>query len=92
MNQSNDKPLWSPSPERAAATNMAAFMQQAGFDNFDALWQWSADQPAAFWPKIWDFCGVVGVRGDAVLLNGDRMPGASWFPARIWIRRRPIWR
>ena len=80
MNQSSDNPLWCPSPERAAATNMAAFMQQAGFDSFDALWQWSADQPEAFWPQVWDFCGAVGQRGDTVLLNGKRMPGASWFP------------
>ncbi|MFC5303056.1 acetoacetate--CoA ligase [Azospira restricta] len=74
------QPLWTPSPERAAASGMAAFMRHAGFDNYDALWQWSVDAPEAFWPMIWDYCGAVGERGGKVLVNGDRMPGAAWFP------------
>ena len=80
MNQNNDQFLWAPSPEQVAATNMAAFMSRAGFSDYDALWQWSADQPEAFWPLVWDFCGVVGERGETVLRHGDRMPGAEWFP------------
>ncbi len=80
MNQNNDQPLWAPSPEQVAATNMAAFMKQAGFADYDALWQWSADKPEEFWPLIWDFCGAVGERGETVLRDGDRMPGAEWFP------------
>jgi acetoacetyl-CoA synthetase len=80
VNQNNDQPLWAPSPEQVAATNMAAFMKQAGFADYDALWQWSADKPEEFWPLIWDFCGAVGERGETVLRDGDRMPGAEWFP------------
>ena len=76
----NDSLLWTPSPEKIAATNMAAFMRRAGFDSYEALWQWSIDQPKAFWPLIWDFCAAVGERGDTVLEHGDRMPGAVWFP------------
>ena len=76
----NDSLLWTPSPEKIAATNMAAFMRRAGFDSYEALWQWSIDQPEAFWPLIWDFCAAVGERGDTVLEHGDRMPGAVWFP------------
>jgi acetoacetyl-CoA synthetase len=76
----NDSLLWTPSPEKIAATNMAAFMRRAGFDSYEALWQWSVDQPEAFWPLVWDFCGAIGERGNAVLEHGDRMPGAIWFP------------
>ena len=79
----DDQFLWAPSPEQVAATNMAAFMKQAGFADYDALWQWSADKPEEFWPLVWDFCEAVGERGegsDAVLRHGDRMPGAEWFP------------
>ena len=76
----DDQFLWAPSPEQVAATNMAAFMKQAGFADYDALWQWSADHPEAFWPLVWDFCGAVGERGESVLRHGDRMPGAEWFP------------
>ncbi len=77
---SAQQPLWSPSPERAAASGMAAFMHHAGFADYDALWQWSVEQPEAFWSMIWDHCGAVGERGRKVLEHGDRMPGAVWFP------------
>jgi acetoacetyl-CoA synthetase len=76
----DDQFLWAPSPEQVAATNMAAFMSRAGFADYDALWQWSADKPEEFWPLVWDFCGAVGERGESVLRHGDRMPGAEWFP------------
>ena len=33
-----------------------------------------------FWSLLWDFCGVVGEKGERVLVDGDRMPGASFFP------------
>ena len=79
MTQQNQQPLWAPSPERAAASGMAAFMRHAGFDDYEALWQWSVDRPEAFWPMVWDHCGAVGERGGRVLEHGDRMPGAVWF-------------
>ncbi|HEY5790958.1 MAG TPA: acetoacetate--CoA ligase, partial [Gammaproteobacteria bacterium] len=50
------------------------------FAGYDDLWQWSVDQREAFWDTLWDFCGVVGDKGDAVLEDGARMPGARWFP------------
>ena len=74
------QPLWSPRPESASATRMAALMRQTGHADYAGLWQWSVDQPEAFWSTIWDFCGAVGDKGSRVLLDGDRMPGARWFP------------
>ena len=45
------------------------------------LWQWSVDEPAAFWGALFDYTGVLADRGSgAVLVDGDRMPGARWFP------------
>ena len=73
-------PLWQPTPERAAATRMAALMRQTGHASYADLWQWSVDQPESFWTTIWDFCGAVGERGDTVLEDGHKMPGARWFP------------
>jgi acetoacetyl-CoA synthetase len=74
------QPLWQPSPQRAAATRMAAFMAEAGYRSYADLWHWSVDRPTEFWPKVWAFCGAVGEPGKAVLENGGRMPGARWFP------------
>ena len=75
--------LWQPSPERAAGTQIMALARKQGFDGPDAirrLWQWSVDEPAAFWQEVWDLGGVKASRAaDAVLVDGDRMPGARWF-------------
>ena len=73
-------PLWVPNPATVGETRMAQFMQQMGHYRYADLWQWSVDQPADFWSEIWDFCGVVGEKGNVVLRDGDKMPGACWFP------------
>jgi acetoacetyl-CoA synthetase len=49
-------------------------------DYFDVQ-AWALANPARFWGSVWNFCGVqASVRGDRVLLDGDRFPGARWFP------------
>ena len=74
------KPLWQPNPNTVGDTRMAMFMQATGYGRYADLWQWSIDQPEAFWSKLWDFCGAVGDKGQTVLGDGDKMPGARWFP------------
>jgi acetoacetyl-CoA synthetase len=82
----SDKPLWTPSPQRAASSLMAQFARkmeaQAGkaFPDYDSLWRWSVDQPEAFWSAVWDFCGVIGEKGSLILKDGGKMPGAQFFP------------
>jgi acetoacetyl-CoA synthetase len=44
------------------------------------LWQWSVDEPAAFWGSLWDYFGVLGERGDGPVLAGGPMPETTWFP------------
>ena len=73
-------PLWQPNPATVGDTRMAQFMQATGQGRYSDLWQWSVDQPEAFWREIWNFCAAVGERGDVVLEAGDQMPGARWFP------------
>ena len=78
--------LWEPSPERAAAAQITAFMQKvnaesgAGASDYDSLWQWSVDDPEAFWTALWDFGGVIGDKGDVTLSDPTAMPGAKFFP------------
>ena len=68
--RSADAPLWSPSPERAAATNLARFVAAArdvGYDppptrdaiDYASLHAWSVAHPDRFWETVWRFCGVV---------------------------------
>lgn len=88
-----DMPLWTPSPERAAASQVMAFMAQvnkrhgsvlgSALKTYRELHAWSVKHPGAFWNEVWDFCGVVGEKG-ARLMDGSAMPGAKFFPdARI---------
>jgi len=81
------EPLWQPSAERAAATRLTAFMrflaQRHGgaFEDYAALHRFSVESMEAFWAAVWDFCDVrAESRGDVVLADGDRMPGARFFP------------
>jgi acetoacetyl-CoA synthetase len=73
-------PLWSPSPERIASTLVAQFMKKAGQGSYAELHAWSIANKEAFWKLVWDFCGVRGTRQGPDLVDGDRMPGARFFP------------
>ena len=73
-------PLWQPNPQTVAATRMAQLMATTGHGSYADLWQWSVDQPEAFWSMLWDFCGAAGEKGTKILVDRNRMPGARWFP------------
>ena len=83
----SERPIWTPSPESVARANMTRFMAlanqrfDAGAADYDSLWRWSIESPEAFWTAVWDFCGIrAETRGERVLVDGDRMPGARFFP------------
>jgi acetoacetyl-CoA synthetase len=79
-------PLWTPSSQRVAAATLTAFAARVAakygkrFGEYADLHRWSVDNAEAFWCEVWDFCGVVGTRGKRTLVDGDKMPGARWFP------------
>ena len=82
-----DLPMWQPTPERIAQANLTGFMREArsryGVDAHDyaQLYHWSITQPEQFWQCLWSYAGVIADGpGDSVLVDKDRMPGASWFP------------
>ncbi|MAW86396.1 MAG: acetoacetate--CoA ligase [Phyllobacteriaceae bacterium] len=94
-----DAPLWTPSPDRVATHPMTAFMAAAGeragrtFAGYDDLHAWSIDDREAFWSLIWDHCGIIGDKGGRVLVDGDRMPGARFFPdARLNFAENFLWK
>ena len=79
--------LWQPTAEQVGQSNLVAFMGfladrgHPAMSDYAALYQWSIDEPRAFWAAVWDFCGVVASRRyDSVVEHFDRMPGAHWFP------------
>ena len=78
----SDPPLWRPSAERIASAELTRFAAPLGFSppDYAALHRWSVTHRAEFWRAVWEFSGVVGERGDAVLVDGERFPGSRWFP------------
>ncbi|HZB38176.1 MAG TPA: acetoacetate--CoA ligase [Beijerinckiaceae bacterium] len=81
----SERPLWQPSPEQVAATNIARFMERVGertgaeLTDYPGLHRWSIENRDAFWSAVWDEFGVIGEKGGRVLVE-DRMPGAKFFP------------
>ncbi|MBB3769710.1 acetoacetyl-CoA synthetase [Angulomicrobium tetraedrale] len=81
-----EEALWTPSAERVAASVVTAFIAKTnarhGTDlhNFRDLHAWSILRPDAFWEQVWDLGEVIGERGERALADGDRMPGAHFFP------------
>ena len=80
-------PLWAPSPQRVAATNLTAFIDVIRRDfgaelaDFEDLHAWSIEHPEDFWAAVWDFGGIVAeTRGNVVVEDRAKMPGARWFP------------
>ncbi|GAA0509271.1 acetoacetyl-CoA synthetase [Saccharopolyspora subtropica] len=78
--------LWQPSPERAAASRMAAFRawlraeRDLDLRDYRALWQWSVSDLSAFWGAVADFFDVrFHDRAEQVLV-AEVMPGTEWFP------------
>ena len=77
-------PQWVPTDEdvaEAQVTDFARFVDDRfGVETTDyqSLWQWSTDEPAAFWAALWDYFEF-GDRPDTVL-ESESMPGARWFP------------
>ena len=81
------EPLWSPSGQAIAASNLSEFIEfvkegtnQAVADS-DSLHRFSIDSPEQFWPALWRYCGIRGEMGEPpYLVDGDKMPGAQFFP------------
>ncbi len=82
----SEQPLWRPSAARVAASNVTAFIAEANkrhgltLNDYRDLHAWSVAESAEFWDLIWDVCGVVGEKGARKLIDGDKMPGAQFFP------------
>lgn len=81
-----EAPLWTPTQDRIDAAPLTAFMKAAAaktgtsFASYAELHRWSVEDREGFWSLLWDFCGIVGDKGETVLVDGDKMPGASFFP------------
>ena len=83
----SNTPLWQPTAEAIEQTNMARFMdmvtERFGVDerDYEALWEFSVEERPAFWDFLRKFAQIKAETwGDRILVDGDKMPGARWFP------------
>ena len=84
---SGDRPLWEPGKARIEGANVTLLMRRieraygVRLADYGALWRWSVANLEAFWREVWSFCGVIAeTQGARGLIDGDRMPGARFFP------------
>src|SRR5439155_1625641 len=82
-----ERPLWTPSSERIEEANLTRFARQAirdwklGLNDYPAFYRWTIEHPEQFWDSLWKFASVrASAKGTRVLVNGDRIPGARWYP------------
>lgn len=81
------KPLWTPSKDRIAATRLDAFRRFVNqrhslqLPDYPALHAWSLAQREEFWQAIVDFFEIrFAEQPHTVLEEGLVMPSARWFP------------
>ena len=82
-------PLWTPSAERMASAPLTAFMalasERAGrpFASYAQLHRWSVEDRESFWDLLWDFCGVIGDKGErGCSSTATACPARRSFPMR----------
>ncbi|MFB3135353.1 MAG: acetoacetate--CoA ligase, partial [Rhodospirillales bacterium] len=81
------RPLWRPSEDRIRQTNMVRFMEDVEEDwnvdirDYAELYRFSIEEKEKFWTSLKDYAGIIAETwGADVLVDGDKMPGARWFP------------
>ncbi len=82
-----DQPLWTPSPDYAEGSTINAFRlhlnETLGLSLADTteMHAFSVNERERFWTALKDYTGVIASTwGNTVLVDGDKMPGAKWFP------------
>ncbi len=73
--------VWTPSPEIAAAANVTALAAELGCSDFEALYRFSLDQPERYWDVVNAFCSIRWREPYEGLVDLSRgRPFARWFP------------
>lgn len=80
------KIMWQPDANQIAAARMTDFMQNVNrehgtnLETYSQLHDWSVQHHEIFWRGIWNYFDVIGNAGERTLIDGDKIPGAQWFP------------
>ncbi len=78
--------LWQPSQQQIEQSLISRFMrnirEEQGIecDNYPQLYDWSIEHKEQFWSQLWDFTAVIGDKGERILIEGEDIESAQWFP------------
>jgi len=79
--------LWQPSEEAIERAQLTQFARHVvrrynlELNSYPEFYDWTVAHPEEFWSAVWEECGMIASRkGSTVLVDGDKMPGAKWFP------------
>ncbi len=80
------KALWHPKTKKASDSQMQQFLNfihnKYGLpeNNYQALHQWSVENPDKFWGEFWKYSNILHSEGyTSVVDDYKKMPGANWF-------------
>ena len=80
---SSIRPIWAPSAQRKAASNLSHWCEARGFGSYDEAWAWSVAPTTAgeFWRGMADYCRISWRRPPVADLEvaPDRVTGYRWF-------------
>jgi len=77
---------WTPSPKRVASaqsTNFISHINQnyrQSIADFHQLYQWSITHNKAFWSATWDFCDIIGDKGERIIKQAPHFHQCRFFP------------
>ena len=81
-----ERPVWQPRPNQIATSNLSKFISylakssKGQFKTYQELYDWSVEEIESFWSALWDFAEIIGSKGANILINGDDIEKAVWFP------------
>lgn len=83
MVQSGDI-LWEASEARKDASQISHYIgwlakQGQNFTGYPDLWQWSVEDPSAFWKSLWDYFDIIHDGEIVDVMTPDPMPRTRWF-------------
>ena len=77
-----DDVVWRPPPNAWSVSRMGRFAEHyhpEALGDYEALWRWSVDDPAAFWASVWDYLEIGAPPEPESVVSGDPMPDTTWF-------------
>lgn len=74
--------LWTPTDEKVRTSHLHAYQSKVGKSHlsYSDLWTWSVEDKAVFWSSVWDYCKIIGHKGEHAFVPAPHMKDCVFFP------------